>query len=233
MAVPADVKVNGYSIEPLSYPAASVVAFGAAVVASGTTAGAETIKSATSETSILGFAGKRKFVRRGGYDGFYATYEDVPIIAEYARCLVTPNGANVNIDMGDFLEVAALGDGSTSTHGLLEEAGSNAGGTFTVATVAKALQSVTMGSDSYKVPASDVSVGDASITMTSGDPTTMGLTVGDYILLENLNGACQVNKVASVAAASIGLVMPSTVALVNGDSDLVTRLYPCFVRMVK
>ena len=143
MAVPKDVRMIGSQI-PLSYPAASRMAFGAAVVGSGLTAGSETIKAATAETSILGFADKRKFVRSGGYDGFYEQYEEVALVDDFARALVTPNGADVNIDMGDFLEVAALGDGSTSPHGILDEAGSAAGGTFTVATVAKALESVTM-----------------------------------------------------------------------------------------
>ncbi len=99
--------------------------------------------------------------------------------------------------------------------------------------MAKALQSVTMGSSSYKIPASDVAVGDTSITMTSGEPTTMGITVGDYILLEDISDDLQVNKVASVSATSIGLVVPSTVTMVNSDSDLVTRLFPCLVRLIK
>jgi hypothetical protein len=232
MAVPKDVRMVGSQI-PLSYPAASRLAFGAAVVGSGLTAGSETIKAATSETSILGFADKRKFVRSGGYDGFYEQYEEVAIVDDFARALVTPNGADVNIDMSDFLEVAALGDGSTSPHGILEESGSATGGTFTVATVAKALESVTMGSKSYKVPANDVAISDKTVTMDAGAIAAMGLEVGDHVLLEDLNGACQVNKVASLTATVIGLVIPSTVALVHNNSDLVTRLYQCRVKVVK
>jgi len=230
MAVTKKVAVPG-SRDYVSYPAASRIACGAAVIASGVTAGSETVAAAISGASILGFAGNRpEGLGKGKYDGFIEQYEMVEIIDDVATALVTCNGSNTNIDLGDFLEVAALGSGTTYTHGILEEAGSNAGTTFTTSTVAQALQSVTMGSNYYKVPASDVAVGDTSITMTSGDPTTMGLTVGDYILLEDISDDLQVNKVASVSATSIGLVIPSTVTLVNGDSDLVTRLFPCKVK---
>jgi len=68
--------------------------------------------------------------------------------------------------------------------------------------------------------------------MTSGEPTTMGVTVGDYICLEDLNGDVQVNKVASVTSTSIGFVIPSTVALANASSDLITRLYPVKVEFM-
>jgi hypothetical protein len=90
-----------------------------------------------------------------------------------------------------------------------------------------------MGSKSYKVPASDVAVGDTQITMTAGHISTMGLEVGDYILLEDITAELQVNKVASLTSTVIGLVMPSTVSLVHNDSDLVTRLYQCPVMIMK
>lgn len=217
-----------------SWPAASATVFGAAVVGSTLTQDAETLAPATAQTCIIGLADKRKFVPKGGYDGRYEQYEPIPVVGGEGMALVTPNGANVNIDFGDFLEVAALGDGSTSAHGILEEAGSNAGTVFTIATVAKALEAVTMGSGKYKVPASDVAVGATSVTMTSGDPiTNMGLSVGDFILLEDLSGACQVNKVAAVTATVITLAWPSTVALTVSDSDLVTKLFPCKVQLIK
>jgi hypothetical protein len=231
MAVMRDPVITG-SIRIGSYPAAQAIAFGAAVVPSAKTAGADTIKPCTAEQGILGFAGRRAYLPRGGYDGFWATYEMVDVVAEYAMALVTPNGANVNIDNGDFLEVAILGDGSTSAHGILEEAGSAAGTTKTTISVARALATVAMGSDSYKVPASDVASGDTTVTMAAGAIAAMGITVGDYILLEDLNAELQVNKVASLTATVIGLVMPSTVSLVNSDSDLVTRLYQVPVEMV-
>lgn len=232
MAVTPNIQVSGSRVLD-SYPAAATIAFGQVVAFSSSTAGAETVAPATeSVTSVLGLADKRNFVPKGKYDGFYSIYDMVPIVGKRGMALATPNGGNYSIAIGDYLELAALGDGSSQAHGILEEAGAHLGATYTDASIAIAKESVTMGSSAYKIPASDVSVGDTSITMTNGEPATMGATVGDYICLENLDGDVQVNKVASVSATSIGLVIPSTVALVNGDSDLVTRLYPVEVEFM-
>lgn len=218
----------------VSYPAASRIPVGGVVALSSTTAGAETVAAAQAENSILGIADNRpEGLTKGKYDGFFEQYESVPIVDGVGYALVMPNGSDVNVDIGDFLEVAVLGDGTPGYHGLLEEAGSTTGTTFTVATVAKALQSVTMGSKSYKIPASDVAIGDTTVTMTSGEIATMGIAVGDYICLEDLNGNCQTNRVAGLTSTVITLEIPSTVALANGDSDLVTRCYPVLVKLVK
>jgi hypothetical protein len=233
MVVPTKVAHPTGSVHIVNYPAASRIPIGGAVALSSATAGSETVKAAEAETSILGFAGNREYVPKGKYDGFLEQYEPVDIIDGYANALVIPNGANVNIDIDDFLEIAELGDSTPGNHGLLEEAGSAAGTVFTIATVAKALQSVTMGSKSYKIPASDVAIGATTITMTAGEIATMAIAVGDYILLEDINGACQVNRVASLTSTVITLELPSTVALVNSDSDLVTRCYHCLVKVVK
>lgn len=232
MSVTKRVTTTG-SKQIVSYPAGAYIPFGAAVVPTTATEDGEIIKGAQAETSILGLAGVREFLPLGGYDGFWKQYEPVDIIDEYGYALVVPNGSDTNINAGDFLEVAVLGDGTPGYHGLLEEAGSSAGGTFTTSTVAKALEGVTMGSKSYKIPASDVSIGDETITMTAGEIATMGISIGDYICLEDLNGNCQVNKVAALTSTVISLVMPSTVALANADSDLVTRVYHCLVKLVK
>jgi len=232
MAVTRDIRTtNSYSIG--SWAAATPIVFGAAVVGSGLTQDAETLAPATAQTSIIGLADKRKGCPRGAYDGLWETYAPVPVVGGEGMALVTPNGSNTNIDFGDFLEVAALGDGSTSSHGILEEAGSNAGTVFTIATVAKALEAVTMGSGSYIIPASDVAVGATTMTMTDGEAATAGMTAGDYILLEDLSAELQVNKIASLTSTVITLAWPSTVSLVNGDSDLVTKLFPCKVQLIK
>lgn len=232
MAVSRDIRTaNSKSVG--SWNAASPIVFGAVVVGSGLTQDAETLAPATAQTCIIGLADKRKYIPKGGYDGRYETYEALDVVGEEGMALVTPNGGNYNIDFGDFLEVAALGDGATSAHGILEEAGSHAGGTFTVATVAKALEAVTMGSGAYAVPATDVAVGDNTVTMSAGAIATMGLTVGDYILLEDLSAELQVNKVAALTATVITLAWPSTVSLVNSDNDLVTKLFPCKVQLIK
>lgn len=218
----------------VSYPAASRIPVGGVVVLSATTAGAETVAAAQAETSILGICDNRpEGLTKGKYDGFFEIYEQVPIVDGVGYALAMPNGSDVNVDIGDFLEVAVLGDGTPGNHGLLEEAGSTAGTTFTVATVAKALQSVTMGSGSYKIPASDVAVGDTTVTMTAGEIATMGIAVGDYICLEDITGNCQTNRVAGLTSTIITLEIPSTVVLENSASDLVTRCYPVLVKLVK
>lgn len=232
MGVVRNVRCDG-SHSLGSWPAASRINFGAVVVPSGLTAGVETIKMATAETDVLGIADRRMFMPKGKYDGFYETYDGIDVVSRIGFALVIPNGENVNIDFGDYLEVAVLADTSTNPHGILEEAGTRAGTTYTTSVVARALHAVTMGSKSYKIPASDVASGDTTITMTSGEPSTMGISKGDYILLEDITGELQVNMVASVAAAEIGLVVPSTVVLENSASDLVTRLYPCKVQIGK
>jgi hypothetical protein len=231
--VPRKVAVPGASVRVVNYPAASRIPIGAAVAFSSATAGAETVAAAEAETSILGFAGNREFVPKGAYDGFLETYEPVDIVDGYANALVMPNGTDTNIDIGDFLEIAVLGDGTPGPHGLLEEAGSSAGTVFTIATVAKALETVTMGSKSYKIPAASVAVGDTTITMTAGHIATMGIKVGDYIYLEDITGAGQLNRVAGLTSTVITLEVPSTVVLTYTDSDLVTRCYPCLVKVVK
>lgn len=232
MAVTKRVATTG-SNQYVTYPAASRMAFGAAVAFSSATAGSETVAAAQAETSILGLAGVREYLPKGKYDGFYEQYEGIPIVDDVGYALVTPHASDTNIDVGDFLEVCLFGDGTPGYHGVLEEAGSNAGTTFTIATVAKALQSVTMGSKSYKIVAADAAAGVSSLTMTSGELATMGVTVGDYVYLEDLNGAGEVNKVTSVSATVLGLAIPTTLALDNSDGDLVHRLYPCLVKLIK
>lgn len=234
MVVPRKVDVPGLSLRVVNYPAASTIPFGAALAFSSATADNETVKAAEAETSITGFAGNREYVPKSGYDGFYKQYEAVDIIEGYANALVIPNGTNTNIDLDDFLEVAVLGDGTPGPHGLLEEAGNSAGTVFTTSVVAQAKQSVTMGSKSYKIPASAVTAGDTTITMTAGEIATMGIAVGDYIALEDTAASLgvQVNRVASLTATVIGLEIPAAFAL-GTDHDLVTRCYPCLVRMVK
>jgi hypothetical protein len=234
MAVPKKVFATGSHYLQGAHPAASRIGFGSIVAVSTASEGANSYKMVEAETMVLGIAGNREYLPKGKYDGFWEAYEDVPVVYDMGYALCIPNGAAINIDVGDALEVAVLGDGTPGNHGLLEEAGSAAGTVFTVATVAKALESVTMGSKSYKIPASAVTAGDSTITMTAGEIATMGITVGDYICLEDTAASlgAQLNKVASLTSTVIGLEIPAAFAL-GTDHDLVTRCYPVLVRMVK
>lgn len=233
MVVPRKVATTGSNYY-VSYPAAARIACGAVVTLSSATAGAETVYAAETETSILGIAGNRpEGLTKGKYDGFFETYEQVPIVDDVGYALVRNNSGDYNIDVGDFLEVCVCGDGTPGGHGILEEAGTHDGTIFTVATVAKALQSVTMGSKSYKTPASSVAVGDTSATMVAGEIATMGIAVGDYIYIEDDDGAGQVNRVASLTSTVIGFEIPATNVCATGGTDTITRLYHCLVKLVK
>ena len=231
MAVARKVAMTG-SQNIVSYPAASRIPVGAAVVVSSATAGAETIQAATNgDEYILGIAGNRdEGLPKGKYDMFYEQYEMVPIVQDYAYALVTPNRGNYNIDLGDFLEVAVLAS-TSSRHGVLEEAGTQAGGTGTALSVARAMQSVTMGSTSYAALGATLSVGDTTATVASGAPTTMGLSIGDYILLEDIDSERQVNRVTSLTATTIGLEIPSTVGAAQ-TTDYVSKLFWCKVKIL-
>lgn len=206
------------------------VMFGAAMVMSAAGPPA-TCKMAMDEGYIIGLAADLQKVMPGREYGFYGSGDLIQLLLDEGLAMVVPNGADIDIERGDFLEVAALGDSST-THGLLEEAGAAAGKTRTVAAVAQALESVDMGSKSYKVPASDVAIGDEHIHMTGTDIATMGIKVGDYILMENLNGDTMINRIKALTASVITLQLASLITLVNGDSDLVTRIYQCPVRLI-
>ncbi len=204
--------------------ASALTPYGAVVVK--TAAGKAAAVKAATETGILGVV-VNDAVEHTPYGGFYNAGESMSIIPfGPCRVWVVPNGADIDIEAGDYLEVADLGSGSqTGRHGILEEAGNAAGGTRTATSVARALEDVTMGNESYKVPASNVAVGDTTITMTAGDITTMGLTRGDYILMEDLNGNLMVNKVQKLTPTLIYLEIPSTVALTVADGDLVTKMH--------
>lgn len=216
----------------------SKVLFGSVIVKSA--AGANTVKMAglAAETNILGVADFSPIQKR--VDGFYSPEEGtglverVPILPGGSKCRVwvTPNGTDTNIDNGDYLEVADLGSSPTGTHGMLEEAGSNAGETKTAISVAQALENCALGSNVYKVPARNVGIGDITITMTSGDITKMGLRGGDPVILEDLNGNVQTNRVRDLSDTVITLQFPSTVALTVTDGDLVTAPKQVLARLL-
>ncbi len=218
--------------QPEGWNPASRILFGSVVVIS--SVGAKTCKMVgkSTETNILGVADFSQVQKR--VDSFYSPedgtglIEKVPILpgGSYCRFWATPNGANVNVDPGDYFQVADLGSSPTGTHGMLELVPVSgqipAGKTKTATSIAQALESILMGSNTYKVPAADVNIGDATVTMTSGDVSKMGLRGGDPIIMENLNGDVRINRVRKIASNVITLQFPSEVDLVATDSDLIT-----------
>jgi hypothetical protein len=98
-------------------------------------------------------------------------------------------------------------------------AGTPAGAVRTTATMAQALEDVTLTSALKWVKtetAQNVAVGDTTVTLTTAK--TALFTKGDYILLEDLNGNVMMNRVKSKSGAVLTLEIASTVAL-TGNTD--------------
>lgn len=224
-------KVTTPKTGPLSsIPAAGRIAFGAAIINNGTDLAV--YASAADTDEILGFAVQpaNNVVLRS--DGFYQQYDDVPYAnSGEINALVIALGAT-NIVKGDFLEVAALGGaGGSGAWGVLAEAGNQAGDTKTITSVAQAVESATLAA-SMATPASGVAIGNTQITMAAGAIATMGLVEGDYVMLRDLDGDTQLNRVKSLTATVITLQEPSTVALTVADNDLVHRVAQIKVKIL-
>ncbi len=165
------------------------------------------------------------------YDFFYVASNKAgkPDVGRMARKGALINAlviakANTSIVDGDYLEAAPLG-GATSYIGVLQEAGSNAGEDRTLNSLAQALEDCTITSSSYKTPASDVAVGDSTITFSSANLALLDLSEGDLIILEDVNGAASWNRVKSLTSTVVTLEFPATSALVANDSDLVYKVF--------
>lgn len=217
------VNVNPQNIAG-SHAAASQIAFGAAVVS----AAESTVKSTLNTVdNVFGIAVNNEVETT--VDGFYAQYDMVPIVTKGpCRAWVTSNeSTKEDIFVGDFLEVAILGGGAiTLPIGVLQQMGAESG-TCTGAvrelrTVAKAMDDATL-YDTEPI-ANDVAVGDTTVTLTAGNMTNLDLTIGDYILLEDLNGQAMINRVEDLTATVITLVIPSTVVLTATDTDEIHHL---------
>ena len=105
-----------------------------------------------------------------------------------------------------------IGEGAEST--------SVAGATRAAGSCAKLLEEITIGSDSYKVPASTPTAGEYHVHMTVGDIALMGLKVGDYVALRNADSTTgQTNLITALeddgSTATITFAIPLTVAAVD------------------
>jgi hypothetical protein len=128
---------------------------------------------------------------------------------------------DTSIEAGDYLELAVLGSSNTLPVGVFMEAvaGTPAGTVRTTATLARAMEDKTLTSALKWVKTEagkSVAIGATTITLTT--TKTALFTVGDYILLEDLNGEVQINRVKSKSGAVLTLEIASTVALI-GDTD--------------
>lgn len=213
-----------------STPAAGLIGFGVAIMDNGTGQGISVVAADTDE--IIGFSCQPANGVVLPEDGFYQQFDDVPYAnSGEINALVVALGAT-NILKSDFLEVAALGVGGSGAWGVLAEAGAGpTGATKTLTSVAQALEPATLAA-SNAIPAAGVGIGDTQITMNAGDIAAMGLVEGDYVILRDLDGDTQLNRVESLTATVITLQMPSTVALTVADNDVVQRVAQIRVRIL-
>jgi len=213
------VDINAFDILG-DMPAASILAFGAAA----TYAAAGTVKGTVCTAAaydILGIAVDDNVEKT--VDGFYSAYDMVPLVtAGRCRVWITPNNTTaVDIKAGDYLDLAVLGGSNTLPVGVFEESGSQAGETRLTSSLARALEDVDLVNN---VVPTTVAVGATSITLSTANMTTLDLSVGDYIILEDLSAGVQVNRVKALTTTVITLQIASTVAVTSGDSDTVGKL---------
>lgn len=214
------VNVNALDIGG-DHAAGGVLAFGAAVYRTGAGIVGGCLCTAAS-TAFMGIAVDD--IVEKTIDGFYSQYDAVPLV-EAGRCRVwvTPSEDDTSIEAGDYLELAVLGSSNTLPVGVFVEAVADtpAGTVRTTASLARAMEDKTLTSALKwvkTVSGEDVAVGDTTITLTT--TKTALFTVGDYILLEDLNGNVQINRVKSKSGADLTLEIASTVAL-TGDTDYI------------
>lgn len=204
------------------------VGFGVALVRTA----ARTFKGsmADNDDTIAGFSVQPQNSVCLDEDGFYQSSNKagVPDIGRMVRkgaviqalCIAKANTSIVN---GDFLEAAPLGDASCYI-GVLNECGSNAGEVRLTTSLAQALEDCTMTDASYKQPASNIEIGDKTATFSSADLALLDLKEGDYIVLEDVNGDAQLNRVKSLTSTVITMQLASTVQVV-ASTDYVRKVF--------
>lgn len=221
--------VNVHILDTIGEMTAAVtIAFGAAVCRSA----ASTVKGAPNTTAgeenLLGIAVEDMIEKEE--DGFYSQYDAVPIATEgRARVWVTPDTLDASVIAGDYLSLIVLGGGSNALPvGVFGEIGGDGAVKDTNAS-ARALEDVTLTSAAnYIIVGADLAVGGATVTIADSSK----FTVGDYIVLEDLDGSVMMNRVKAIpSSTTITLQLVSTVALGNGV-DYVHILAQCEVKLL-
>jgi len=208
-----------------SMAAASLTPFGAAVAYAAAGTIQATIDIEVSE-NLLGIAENDNVEK--SEPGFYSQYDAVPIItAGRCRVWVTANHTSaVTIGAGDYLEVADVGGTNALPIGVLQEmggeGGSGTGDTREATSIARTLEDITLAK--LEIIGVDMAVGATTLTMDAAKMTALDLSVGDYILLEDITANCMINRVKAVTTTAITLQVASTVALDFSDNDVVHKL---------
>ena len=209
IAPPRDVRTAGTGIVK-TYIAGARIPFGAAVIQ----AGAGTVKPAILKDTDLTIGFALEDEEEHLYPGFYEQYEPVPVaISGTVNALIAAID-DYDLLAGDYLEHIDLTSGTMASGvGVLAEAGSHAGETMTTHVIAQLLEDLALKDETYKAPSSTPTAGESTIAMTDGDPTIMGLHVGDYIIIRDSDGTtAQINRVTAITDTQLTVLIPITVA---------------------
>ena len=225
------VNVNAFDVIG-GMVAASKIPFGAAVAyaAAGTV---QATKDIAVSQNILGIADWDLVEKEE--DGFYSQYDVVPIItAGRCRAWLTPTHTTAeNIAAGAYLEIADIGGTNAQPIGVLQQMGAEDGSATPtvreVETIARALEDVTM--TDPKVVVTGCAIGGTTVILSEANITALALAVGDYILLENLDGDAMINRVKAITTTTITLQIASTV-LIEDATDYVHKLMQCEVMLL-
>lgn len=218
------VAINAFDILG-SMAAASTIAFGAACAYKAAGTVQATIDIAVSQ-NLIGIADDDNVEKTE--PGFYSQYDAVPLItAGKFRAWVTPNEVSAeDIVAGDYLEIADLGGTNALPVGVFQEmgaeSGTGTGGVREATSVARALEDMDL--LNIEPIGSALAVGDTTVTMDAAKMTSLDLSEGDYVLLEDHSGNCMINKVATVASTSFTVQIASTVAMASTTDDDVHKL---------
>lgn len=220
---------TGMSGPATSFIAGGRIAFGAAVMR----AGAGTVSGVPTGdyNSVIGFAEGDQ--NEHTYAGFFESGEPVGVITSgVVNALVT---GTASLLVGDFLETVSEGSSNTNPLGVLEEAGNQAGGTRTTASVAMCLEDVSFSSGSVKQLASAATAGDTSVTLVNGGAAAMGVKRGDYVLLVVIASgsptSAQLNRVLDVSGDTLTLEIPLVSNLDTSD-DVVQIVKQALVKIL-
>jgi len=209
IAPPRDVRTADTGIVK-TYIAGARIPFGAAVIR----AGAGTVKPAILKDTDLTIGFALEDEEEHLYPGFYEQYEPVPVaISGTVNALIAAID-DYDLLAGDYLEhIDITSDTMASGVGVLAEAGSHAGETMTTHVIAQLLEDLALKDETYKAPSSTPTAGESTIAMTDGDPTIMGLHVGDYIIIRDSDGTtAQINRVTAITDTQLTVLIPITVA---------------------
>ena len=209
IAPPRGVRTAGTGIVK-TYIAGARIPFGAAVIR----AGAGTVKPAILKDTDLTIGFALEDEEEHLYPGFYEKYEPVPVaISGTVNALIAAID-DYDLLAGDYLEHIDLTSGTMASGvGVLAEAGTHTGETRTTHTIAQLLEDLALKDETYKAPSTTPTAGESTIAMNNGDPTIMGLHVGDYIIIRDSDGTtAQVNRVTAITDTQLTVLIPITVA---------------------